>query len=1031
MLLTNKNQKASLFIRIFFIVAAVVMPYHLHASDACGSATDYSFTMSPFHPLQVQTMTVPKEATILYYIQTTTGGTLTITSSNANNKIHLSGSETTCPSGSSTGGTSLTYSSTSAFDVNVAVYATNAETHILTITFVPSVTVVNNADDLCYETPIYTGNCSVGNAICSGGTQCYVTYPLLNRGDATVSNVEIIYDQTGVGSGIFFDCSVAPSGTCDKDSSFQFGSLYDFSVSTDFYLDNDIPVDDNSSSISTTLANTGDCMDPALIYATYIKDGVYYVGKLQACTGGGGGEETPPSTVDIVDPDEYQYYDSRQVLKTKVSGNPNAQYTVVYLDPATMTPTNYNNSGDFNFLPPLEVLLYRSDSTCTDELPLATPVEGSPVGEPVFAEIENGTDHAETNTFTVAYVANKDTRIIAKYADWGVLLEGLESANSCFLNSNMSANFNGLPQCLNNLGSTSGISQEFIDKYPNIESVCLNPALTTDEQPCGSSAYDNSGSKGFIQPQKYNHAYGCLACILDAAADVTACSRDNFAIRPESYSLDLNDSALLKIAGKPYGLDANATYVGGGSTPTPGYTTILDNINDKNATIVFSPKPSATNCPDTSDHNFTISFDEGSGAQAIVYTNVGDVDITLADENWTGVDQNKSTLECLPGSDRTSPEPVGCLVTAAISERFIPDRFEVAATLQDSDELHGFTYLYDMNRWNANSLTDDYNLSTARLTVDINATGYDGNVTSNYTDKCYANDTNVTLSIYSTTIEPAGALTQFLYFNPLDENTSIDNSGEGSEPLPSNVIDELPIENLTTSFEGDGTTHIEYNLNFDRKVNQPVDPFRLALKKVEVEDNETAPYTVYGYDDSSDTATFLYGRVHAPRYRVDCNVTGMNEPCTSGGLAMYFEFYSKDSNLSLRQSLAPDVNRSKDAIYWFRNGMHELTDGNITSVTQRFVSPVEVSVPTAATWDNTNHTELWKFQYTGKDGYPYKAAMGIDSNHWLLYNRYDANATTNTFELEFNAGPGTKAGQDNLGSTDNDGDANTNRRIRW
>jgi len=745
--------------------------------------------------------------------------------------------------------------------------------------------------------------------------------------------------------------------------------------------------------------------------------------------GGGGGTPSVPSTADIVDADTNT---TSQILKTRVSGGPDTQYIVAYLNPTTMLPMTYNSVGLFNWKPPLEALLYRSDSTCTDELPLAIPTTGNPAGEPVMAVIQDGSDHAYTNIFTMAYIANQDTRIVAKYADWGDILDDLNSTQSCFLNSNWEGNLNGLPQCLNNLSSAltgggSGLAQELFAKYPNIATICLDQNLSGEQQPCNSSAYDNSGSKGFIVPEKYNHAYGCLACILDNSVNVRACSRDNFAIRPASYSMDLNDSTPLKIAGRQYTLDANATYISGGNNNISGYTTTLNNTFDKNASFVFNPVPTATICP-YGDQPFTYTFTDGAGADAISYADVGDVNITLADENWTEVDQNKSPLQCLPDSNSTTPDAegrVGCLIKASIPERFIPDRFDVNASLTDFG--NNFTYLYDMNLYN------DYNLSTATLSIDINATSADGNVTTNYVETCYAKDTNITLQTSGTQVIPADALTLFLYYNPAEANGTV-NSGEGNASLPpSGIITSLPITNITTSFplnapDGNGTTHIEYKLNFDRKVNRPVDPFRISLTNADVNDTDG----VTGSDSTTDTATFLYGRAHAPRYRVDCSSSTGN--CASQPLLIYFEFYSKDSNLPLRRDAVSGLNigdqlRSNDAILWFRNTNHMAADGNTTSVAQRYIvsSPITPSVIT-----HNGNTDQQTYTYSGNDGYPYKASMELNASRWLIYNRFEDNATSNNFQLEFNAGPGNKAGTDNLGGgADTGAGANTNRRIRW
>ncbi|WP_345972318.1 hypothetical protein [Sulfurimonas diazotrophicus] len=875
--------------------------------------------------------------------------------------------------------------------------------------------------------------------------------------DGDLSDVQVIADNSLLQSlvGLVDFCGVDGSpGNCQRESALQLNlgylGLVDLLGDAIVYdMPNMAVADGNHSVFALTtlnidiLALLGNSSSP-LLYGRYAKNGETFGGLIASCSaagGGGSGEPSVPSTADIVDTDEYPNFASRRVLKTKVAGNPQTALTVVYLDPTTHAPKTFNSSGEFKWLPPLEVLLYRTDSSCTDELPLAAPTTGNPAGEPVIAYIESGTSYADANTFTMAAVANSNTRILAKYADWGDLLNDLESASSCFLNSNWAANLNGLPQCLNNLGSSSGISQELIEKYPNIATVCLNPLLTGEQQPCSSSAYDNSGSKGFILPEKYNHAYGCLACILDNAADVTACSSDNFAIRPSSYTLELSDPTTPKIAGMSYTLASDALYVGGGTAPTSGYTTTLDNTNDKNASFIFSPVAAATNCP-YGDHGFTFSFTDGVGSGSISYPNVGDVNITLADANWTGVDQNKvGWQECLPDSNRTSPDPVGCLVTARVSERFIPDHFDVNASLDNAGS--GFTYLYDMNKDNdVNQTGYDYNLSTASLEIEVSAMGANGIGTlSNYLDSCYAQDTNITLQTAGTQISPPSALDYFLYFNPTEADPNVSNSGEGKTALPANgLLSSLPITNVTASFpsrtapDANGTTLIAYRINFDRRVNQPVNPFRLSLSSVDIVDTDG----VYGSDNSPspDTATFLYGRVHAPRYRIDCSSAALSSCSSTQPLQLFFEFYSSDNNLTLRRQYALDNERSKDAILWFRNTDHSaLLEGNITVLSHRYngynlyttSAPLHqnggIGTPAAG-------ASSVSIGYDGSRGYPYKSSIGLHTQKWLNYDRFNTDPDVNSsFMIEFNA-VGQKTGEGNVPNTDS-GPANSNRRIMW
>ncbi|MEJ2468636.1 MAG: hypothetical protein P8Y51_06125, partial [Campylobacterales bacterium] len=119
-------------------------------------------------------------------------------------------------------------------------------------------------------------------------------------------------------------------------------------------------------------------------------------------------------------------------------------------------------------------------------------------------------------------------------------------------------------------------------------------------------------------------------------------------------------------------------------------------------------------------------------------------------------------------------------MSASLSKRFIPQRFELEASLENFGDA--FTYLYDLNR------EDDYNGSAAVLTVDVSTRGADNNITTNYTEHCYAKETNITLDVLDTVPEPSDALTELLYYNPEEANATAD-SGDGTCSSAQNVID--------------------------------------------------------------------------------------------------------------------------------------------------------------------------------------------------------------------------------------------------
>ncbi|QFR42695.1 Ig domain-containing protein [Sulfurimonas xiamenensis] len=125
----------NLFHSFLVLMVILLSPAYLKGADACSS--DYSYSMSASSPIQTHSASMSKNDTIYYYIQTNAAGTLTIATDNSNNKIHLNGSGDSCPSGEASKKTLLIYESNGAFDVNVAVFASNDESHTLTVTFIP------------------------------------------------------------------------------------------------------------------------------------------------------------------------------------------------------------------------------------------------------------------------------------------------------------------------------------------------------------------------------------------------------------------------------------------------------------------------------------------------------------------------------------------------------------------------------------------------------------------------------------------------------------------------------------------------------------------------------------------------------------------------------------------------------------------------------------------------------------------------------------------------------------------------------
>lgn len=738
-------------------------------------------------------------------------------------------------------------------------------------------------------------------------------------------------------------------------------------------------------------------------YAAYKSDfGLDYSSnptKMEPCSSEGNSfwaYYAPPISgkVDIVDPQNVATYTTAPVIKTKIANQPLISLSVINLDPNTLQPQNFTQSlGEF----PLEVFLYRSsDALCTDELPLAEPIAGSPAGQPVIANIPVGSSWANTNSFTIRSVASATTYIKAKFADWSILLGGLTNSSSCFSNSNTSANLNGLPQCLNNLGANSGISQDLMTTYPNIVATCINQSGGT-YSPCDSNAYNNTGSKGGIYPTKYNHAYGCLACILDSIPEVSSCSSDNFAIRPDTYTTTLTGSSPL-VAGEDFNLTTVAK--GLNNTSLTGYNGVAAIAPQTQIDLCAAPDGNLTNSSDGSFNSIIFNGVDTNVSNNIKFGDIGVFDVNITDSTWTVIDSTKSPMECIDGNNTNIADitgKIGCLIKTVISPTVIPHHFDVNGTLTNGS--NGFTYL---NNFDTNASLDQ-NIS-ALLNAVVTAKAFDTNATTlNYSSECYAKDGNSSISFTLTPIAPSGSLTQHLWYD--DINSSI----IGSTTIGNSITPSHPSARFTN---GVGT--LNYRLNFNRSIMVPVNPLQMSIPQMVVSDVDN----VTGTNSIDSNATYLFGRTHAARQRYEGN---------SGTANIYFESYC--FGVGCDKTLLPNGPDSAriDDVRWYRNQNHIMPiDGTVGTVTQKGgVGTVSASTPTVA---NPAQTTLI---YNGNKGYPYKTTMENNASNWLIQNEFNPNATINEFQVEFVGQTDWSGAHDTNTTSKAKATPWTNKRLDW
>ena len=155
---------------------------------------------------------------------------------------------------------------------------TDTDTVIVTV-----MEIVENADDLCYDTIIYTGFMCFDMGFCAGGMGCKTTYPLRNISDSPLSQTRLEYDEDGLGGSFGDHCSVEPEGNCSTVHDIDMGPFGFFGSATEFNITNPIVPDNNNTSIGVTNFVSMSCFRGDNLYGTYIKDGKFHRGKILPC----------------------------------------------------------------------------------------------------------------------------------------------------------------------------------------------------------------------------------------------------------------------------------------------------------------------------------------------------------------------------------------------------------------------------------------------------------------------------------------------------------------------------------------------------------------------------------------------------------------------------------------------------------------------------------------------------------------------------------------------------------------------------
>lgn len=484
-----------------------------------------------------------------------------------------------------------------------------------------------------------------------------------------------------------------------------------------------------------------------------------------------------------------------------------------------------------------------------------------------------------------------------------------------------------------------------------------------------TDCWTKSGNSATCKSGCTPNAQGCLCKTAES---------DIFAVRPDKYTVDVNESTPYK-AGKAYNITFHAKDAS--DVDTQNY----------NETIPFTSTQLYT-LPDCLIGEFDTNVSSMTFVNGI--KNIPHMSYSEVDKLNIKVKENSGSEFALVDANDTS-DTQRYITPYDQNWSYTPDHFGVSGTITNGG--NGFTYV-----------SNDTNMS---LILDLNITAQrENNVTTqNYNSGCYAEGTYYTINYNKLTFSPPNAYTKIRYF---ETNTSTTGLSDINATLQlGTAMTPIPDAIFGTTTKGKAT--LSFKINFDRNMTIPTNPFLLTLRDINVTDENLTK----GSKDLNHSSLFYYGRVYSTDYRGPIPID----------TTIRYEVYCKDCN---KTDLNITGAQSPTSLNWYQNPLHVTSDGNVTDFDSATVGTkaTAISNPKISTINNGFDTTA---HLLTNPNAPYTDRIRMTPSSWLLYNPYNAAATTNDFNVEFTRS-GNWAGEGNLGRTvDLNTSTRTNRRMEW
>lgn len=545
----------------------------------------------------------------------------------------------------------------------------------------------------------------------------------------------------------------------------------------------------------------------------------------------------------------------------------------------------------------------------------------------------------------------------------------------------------------------------------------------------------------------------CLDCVFTYSTNTRyACSYDPFAVRPNHFEILVNhqnrsnDPSKEKIvAEKDFTLevfavsgDSNISQLPLASQLSVAFTRKVKDYNEtriNTTTDSFSfgtdftdssipvscalddlhNKVLSTDTPLPINNMNPISFADGNFTTFLAtYPEIGDINITIRENNGSEF--------AFIDADDTSPESndsIRLIRQATVPVTFTPKDFNASQW-----RLHGFADLSNFAYFD-NNITDSAIKMGAELDLNISAKGDDGNLTKAYSNGCFSEDSNITLTLNIVNYDDDNlSLHVYSDYNQselfYEGNVSYSNNIIYNVPSDANISNLQFTLHIPSQWFFEGVYRDTLRLNFERNSSLPRNPISMTASDLRIDDMNDINGSSY---DTTPTPVYMYyGRAHIPKTKIIGD---------EGNVTVYYEVYCANQctptlmpQLTNNGALAPQL--SIDDVKWYINRAHQVGHGRVTAL-NTFIT-ANASTITTPTFSFNNIV----VRYDESKGYPFKPQMRGITEDYLVYNRYESNLNYNRFELEFYSPTSAWSGKAKVNeAVDSNASSITNRRIQW